>query len=161
MKILEFYEYSLFFLYIYALIFLFIFIKPTFYTKTFLFVYMFSSSFFMIHMCKFMRDYPVQRKVWIALFSIVYALGFVIVYETIYFYFLNSTYLHNDVLLHIIPITPVIYIVYVKLSEYLFDCGQHHMSFFWAFKSFIDNELSSDLFDVADMLGLHIERNVK
>ena len=120
-------EFITVFLYIYFLILLGIFIKPTFITKSVLFIYCTITTYNILILCKFFSN-NIQAKYSLTfLLTIIYSLFCVYCYSI--FHTIYHTYIKKNIMFKmILIILPVLYLFNIKFLEYFFQCHDYHIS---------------------------------
>lgn len=114
-------EYIIVFFYIYFLMILAVFIKPTFITKTILFIYCIITTFNILILCNFSNNNKNKKYIITSLIAFIYSLF------CVYCYIL----LHKTIEKNIIPkqffmIIPILYLINLKIYENLFKCRNYH-----------------------------------
>ena len=118
-------ELFIIFFYIYFLILLGIFIKPSFITKSVLFIYCIITTFKILILCNFSSKNKNKKYIITFLFTFIYSL------VCLYCYFLFHKIYHKYIKKHIIfkfclIISPILYLLNVKIQEKIFQCGNYH-----------------------------------
>ena len=131
-------ELFIIFFYIYFLILLGIFIKPTFIISSILFIYCIFTTYNILILCNFLNKNKNIKYIITFLFSFIYSLFCVCGY--ILFHIIYHKYIKKYIIFKIcLIISPILYLLNVKLGEFFFQCHEHHIiewgiNFF--FKSF-------------------------
>jgi len=118
-------ELFIIFFYIYFLILLGIIIKPSFISKSVLFIYCIITTFKILILCNFSRKNKNKKYIITFLFTFIYSLFCIYCY--VLFHKIYHKYIKKYIIFKIcLIISPILYLLNVKIQEKIFQCGNYH-----------------------------------